>query len=105
MGETEKIKFKGFSAYTGNKIERTISGVFDRVSEEMEIKLSMFDQLRYDMIVLSEKPEDGRAYKFVKLKVKQIVQDKIIEEHILLNGIAYVMNSDGTTVDTIKSGR
>ena len=100
MGDYEKIKFKGYSAFSSKKVERTISAVYDRNTEEMEIKLTVFDQLRYNMVILNERPIDGKAYRFVKVKIGHIVGEKDVEEFILLNGVAYVMSSDGTTIDT-----
>lgn len=105
MNETEKIKFIGYDI-EGNKIDRTISGVRDRYTLGVERKYSPRMALPdCNFTCFREPPKMDKEYSVVKVIIKKIFGDFEEEETILLNGIAYVMNQNGTTVDAIKSGR
>jgi len=105
MNETEKIKFIGYDL-EGNKTERTVSCVSERTNIIIEEPYDPINKLEdYDYCFFRTKVKIGNKYPIVKVILKKIIDNYEEEEVIILNGVAYVMNQNGTTIDTIKSSR
>lgn len=102
MAETEKIRFMGFNL-DHEKWDTTISGIYERSSTDIKVRLSTMDKLRYDHIVVSKQYNPFDEINMKKIKLSLVTEGVFHDMLILLQGIAYVMNSDGDTVDTIKS--
>lgn len=103
MAETEKIRFMGYNQ-KGEKYDTTISGIYERSITEVETTLSTMDTLRYDYIFM--KDDNGndpmKKQKFKKIKLSLVTEGIFHDMQILMQGRAYVMNNEGTTIDTIK---
>ena len=103
MAETEKIRFIGYNM-DGEKVDVTISGIYERAIMEMETSLSTMDTLRYNHVFLKSDVNPFDKQKFKKIKLSLVTEGIFHDMQILMQGRAYVMNNDGTTIDTIKQG-
>ena len=103
MAETEKIRFMGYNT-DGEKVDVTISGVYERAIMEMETSLSTMDLLRYNHVFLKSDMNPFDKQKFKKIKLSLVTEGIFHDMQILMQGRAYVMNNEGTTIDTIKQG-
>lgn len=101
MAETEKIRFMGYNT-DGEKLDVTISGVYEREIMEIESSLSTMDVLRYDYVFLKSDSNPFDKQKFKKIKLSLVTEGIFHDMQILMQGRAYVMNNEGTTIDTIK---
>ena len=101
MAETEKIRFMGYNR-DGEKVDVTISGVYEREIMEIEASLSTMDILRYNHIFLKNGVNPFEKHKFKKIKLSLVTEGIFHDMIILMQGRAYVMNNEGTTIDTIK---
>lgn len=101
MAETEKIRFMGYNR-DGEKVDVTISGVYERKIMEIESSLSTMDTLRYNHIFLKSDSNPVDKQKFKKIKLSLLTEGTFHDMLILMQGRAYVMNNEGTTIDTIK---
>ena len=101
MNETEKIKFIGYDL-NGNKVDRTITGVVERATMQIERQFSPIEDIE-GYVFLKEKPNFDKMYKIAKIEIKKVIGEYDEDEIVYLNGTAYVMNEAGTTVDTIRS--
>ena len=101
MAETEKIRFMGYNR-DGEKVDVTISGVYEREITEIESNLSTMDTLRYNHVFLKSNSNPSEKHKFKKIKLSLITEGIFHDMQILMQGRAYVMNNEGTTIDTIK---
>ena len=102
MAETEKIRFLGYNL-DHEKVDVTISGIYERASSDTEVTLSTMDKLRYNHIFLSEKYSEYSAIPAKRIKLSLITEGIFHDMLILMQGTAYVMNSNGDTVDTLRS--
>jgi hypothetical protein len=85
------------------KVDVTISGIYERASTDVEITLSTMDKLRYNHIFLYEKYNEFAPIQAKKIKLSLITEGVFHDMLILMQGTAYVMNSNGDTVDTLRS--
>lgn len=104
MSETEKIRFIGYNL-NGEKWDLTITGVYERATAEVDLKLSTVDKLRYDHIFLAKVHDPMKTINAKKVRLSLSTEGIFHEMTILLQGIAYVMNQNGDTVDVIKTKR
>jgi len=93
------IKFIGYDIATGKKSTRVISNVVDRTITEEEICVTTDVLNQIDKFYLRSDTQVGN--KIVLTKVKMICDDST-ELDIYFQGVAYVTNDLGTTIDTIK---
>lgn len=103
MAETEKIRFMGYNK-NGEKYDTTISGIYERSITEVETTLSTMDTLRYNHIFMKDNNSNDPMgkQKFKKIKLSLVTEGIFHDMQILMQGRAYVMNNEGTTIDTIK---
>jgi len=102
MAETEKIRFMGYNL-DHEKWDTTISGVYDRSVTDVEVTLSTMDKLRYDHVFLADKYNEFVPIHMKRIELSLVTEGIFHSMSILLQGVAYVMNQHGDTVDTIKS--
>lgn len=100
--EMEKVRFIGYNL-NGEKWDITITGVYERATADVDVKLSTIDKLRYDYIFLSRVYDPMRTINAKKVKLSLVTEGVFHEITVLLQGIAYVMNTNGDTVDVIKT--
>lgn len=103
MNETEKIKFIGYDL-EGNKTEKTISCISERTNILIDEPYDpQYELEECDYCFFKTKVKMDNTYPIIKVVIKKAIDDYEEEETIILNGVAYVMNQSGTTIDVIKS--
>lgn len=102
MSETEKVRLMGYNL-KGEKWDTTITGIYDRASTDIKVRLSTLDTLRYNYIFLKRKYKKDSIVSVKKVRLSLVSEGIFHDMVILLEGTAYVMNGNGDTVDTIKS--
>jgi hypothetical protein len=104
MAETEKIRFLGYNL-DHEKVDVTISGIYERVSTDIEITLSTTDILRYNHVFVDKKYNLHEPIQVKKIRLSLITEGIFHDMTIIMQGTAYVMNANGDTVDTLRSKR
>lgn len=104
MNELEKVRFIGFNM-DGQKWDITFTGIYERATADLEVRLSTIDRLRYDYVFLSKVYDPMKEIKAKKVRLSLMTDGIFHETTILLQGIAYVMNKNGDTIDVIRTQR